>query len=442
MSVTSTPSRSCILLADDDEISLAVTGAHLRALGHEVVAVVGGRAAVDAIAEGAFDLVVTDLAMPEVDGLEVLAAATARRADLPVIVLSGRSDTRGVLDAIHSGAFDYVLKDGESSPLVAAVERALRQVHLARQNRELMERLTRANELLEAEVAERTTQLRQSNRQLRAERSELESTVRQLQSTQLRLVQAEKVASVGMLTAGVAHEVNNPLAFLANNIEFIRDWVVRVADHGAAEPSGDLEPLPDLIDEAQDVLDTIDDCQFGFDRIAGIANQLKNFARPTDSEPQCLDPAVVVDALVRLTRPQLRDAADIECNLEDSCPVRAVPGHAQQILLNLVVNAAHAIPDDRRGRIELLSRREGAWVAIDVTDNGVGIADALRERIFEPFFTTRPDGDGTGLGLSISKELAEKMGGSLTCASVVGEGTTMTLRLPCWSEAAPQAATP
>ena len=417
--------HGAILLVDDDPIVLEVTAARLRNLGHQVVMACGGAEALTVSLRGV-DLVVTDLAMPDVDGFAVLSHVHAHDPMTPVIVLSGHTEMDCVLDAIRQGAFDYVLKDGTEEPLAAAVRRALSQVRLERRNIELVAELREVNHRLEDEIADRTAQLRASNEILRTEREQLRETVSTLKSTQARLIQAEKIASVGMLTAGVAHEINNPLSFLLPNVAYVGETIDAMVEQG--------RPFTRDSEEVVELKDLLGDCEFGLSRIEKVVGQLKLFARPDEPENSRVSLGEIVDTLLKFTRSEVRHYAEIHCDVDPACYVNVCVSQLQQVLLNLIVNAAHAIPDDRPGIISVRAYPNDDFVCIDVSDNGVGISQAEQVKIFEPFYTTRRDKEGTGLGLSISLELTKKMGGKLSVHSVEGQGTTMTVVLPACTE--------
>ena len=411
-----------ILLIDDNPIVLEVISTQLRNGGHDVVQAIDGATGLREFGASTFDLVITDVMMPKVSGIDVLRHVHQANRNIPVIVLSGRSDMELVLEAIHQGAFDYVPKDNKDAPLAAAVDRALKQVSLLRENRELLTQLQAANCELEHQVAERTAQLRLTNQHLLSDRERLKEALATLQATQSRLIQAEKIASVGMLTAGVAHEINNPLAFLLPNVMYVAEWVEKFSTERAVESAG-------LMSEVPDVLDVLKDCSHGLERIERIVSQLRVFSRQDESKMETVNVASAIHTVLKFSQAATRHSAKIECNVDETFNVFACSSQLQQILLNILVNAARAIPDDRDGIICIDVTNETDSVAIRVTDNGVGIAQEDQAKIFEPFYTTRRGSDGTGLGLSISLELTEKMGGTLEVESEVGAGTTMILRL-------------
>ncbi len=416
-----------ILVIDDNDLVVQVIRLHLEPAGHEVVTASSCDQAIELLGQSTFDVIVSDLQMPGIGGLGILAFVADNEIDSPVIMLSGNAETAMVLEAIHKGAFDYVLKDGHPAPLHSAVSRALAHVRLIRQNHALVDMLQEINQHLEEQVAERTQALSRTNERLSQESEELQRTIRDLQQTERRLFQADKIASIGMLTAGVAHEINNPLAFLMPNVETIHGWL-------EALPAG--TPMPEGLESRTEIMDLVGECGEGLTRIRDIVRQLSLFSRQDVPDPERVQVSSLVRTLVQFTSSEIKHHAELSFELDDSCFVLACPGHLHQVLLNLLVNAARAIPSETEGRIHLSVKQESGIVAIAVSDNGVGIAPGDIRKIFEPFYTTRRGAEGTGLGLSVSLELSKKMGGTIEVESVLGQGTTMTLRLPLSHERA------
>lgn len=414
-----------VLVIDDNDLVLRVIRGTLEPQGHEVVTVSEAPGAFEELQQSTFDVIVTDLQMPGIGGLGILGYVAQHQIDTPVIMLSGNAETSVVLEAIHKGAFDYVLKGSEPAPLHAAVTRALAHVRLVRHNQQLVLQFQEINQRLEQQVADRTRALQDINERLSEERYRLQRTVDELQKTESRLFQADKIASIGMLTAGVAHEINNPLAFLLPNVDLVRQWVLAVAPT-VIPPAGQ--------ETTDEVLEVLGECSEGLQRIRNIVSQLSLFSRQDVPNAERLQVSALVKTLLQFTSSEIKHHAELTSTVDDSCYVLACPGHLHQVLLNLLVNAARAIPGERAGRIHLEVKSEPGVVVISVEDNGVGIAPENLRKIFEPFFTTRRGGEGTGLGLSISLELAQKMGGSIEVESTLSIGTTVRLRVPSSSD--------
>jgi signal transduction histidine kinase len=427
-SVNEAPGR--VLLIDDSPVVLEAVGALVESWGHQVCTAERADAGLRALEREHFDLVVADISMPGMDGLELLAELRKRGLELPVIMLSAANDTRTVLQAIHDGAFDYVEKEGGLEPLESAVQRALEHIRLVRENRRLLEEQRRMNQLLEEKVRARTLELEEVNRRLQAEHGELARAVDALRQTQSQLIQAEKMATIGLFTAGIAHEINNPLAFLLPDFEELERWVSTYRsgqDPNAVMTQTELEQL-------------LKDCRHGLQRIGRIVKQIAVFAHQSSNEIGRVEPSTgAANAMRLLEKEAQRARARIICRL-DGCPaVRANADQFQQVLFNLVLNAIQGLDPARAdGRIEIEFRQHGADMLITVTDNGRGISARNLEKVFEPFFTTKRVGEGTGLGLSICRRLVQRMGGRLELTSREGHGTTAFLVLPAWEAVALQ----
>ncbi|MEN0063813.1 MAG: ATP-binding protein [Myxococcota bacterium] len=234
-----------------------------------------------------------------------------------------------------------------------------------------------------------------------------------------QLARASLLASVGTLSAGVAHEVNNPLAYVIGNLHYLRDQ---------------LRKQPDL----QDLDEPLADALEGADRIRQVVADLMATARPPTEGVASVDPEPIVKTCLRITDNQLRHRARVVFDAQETPPVRADALRLNQVLLNLLLNASEALPegDAAHHRVTIRLRYEPIHrtIRIEVEDTGHGIRDADLPHVFDPFFTTRPAGSGIGLGLSICRSVIEGLGGTIAVRSEFGRGTTFTVRLP---EAAP-----
>jgi signal transduction histidine kinase len=242
---------------------------------------------------------------------------------------------------------------------------------------------------------------------------------RERAALEAQLVVAGRMASVGTLAAGVAHEINNPLACVASNLGFVADQL--------EVPWEEVGPeLRAEVDQA------LADAREGVGRIRDVVDDLRVFARGRDDEPQPVDVRRVMRAAATMVRPELRDRARIELELSDVPPVRASEARLCQVFVNLLVNAAHATPpgapDDHP--IRLYARARGTEVIAEVRDSGRGIPPEVLPRVFEPFFTTKGPGGGTGLGLSVCHGIVSALGGSIEAESEPGRGSTFRVRLP------------
>jgi PAS domain S-box-containing protein len=233
-----------------------------------------------------------------------------------------------------------------------------------------------------------------------------------------QLVMADRLASVGRLAATVGHEINNPLAFVLTNLELSLE---RLA--GGAVSADRAAEIAEMLREARE----------GAERVRHIVRDLKVFSRGDTEERAAVDPRRVLDSCVNMAKGEIRQRARLVKRYAETPRVLANEARLGQVLLNLLVNAAHAIPEDTGGEQEITvstaTDAEGR-VVIEVSDTGTGIPEDVKRRIFEPFFTTKTGGAGTGLGLSICQSIVTSLGGQITVESKVGKGTTFRVVLP------------
>ncbi len=256
-----------------------------------------------------------------------------------------------------------------------------------------------------------------------------------------QLQQADKLASLGQLVSGIGHEINNPNQFIRGNIKIIQqaldDIIPILNEYYKDHPDLKIARLRyDFFREHVGTL--INDMAHGSERIKGIVEGLKRFARRDEGLLiDSVDINTIVDASARLVHNQVHKHADIELDLAPQVP--SFTGNSQkleQVLINLIINAGQAMPDDRRGLIKVKTRAENSTISIEVSDNGKGMNEETLKHIFEPFFTTRRSKGGTGLGLAIAYRIIEEHGGKITIVSKPGVGTTFLIRLPLKKKAA------
>ncbi|MFY0562298.1 sensor histidine kinase [Archangium lansingense] len=242
---------------------------------------------------------------------------------------------------------------------------------------------------------------------------------RRLQRMQRELVTHEKLSSLGLLAAGVAHEINNPMAFVTSNVRSLsRDLAAQ-------------EELPEELREyVNDVLPATLD---GIRRVNAIVADLKRFARNDPEEPVEFDLNAEVSSALRLSQGERRGRCQVELELGELPPVMGQPRQIGQVVLNLLVNAVQAVPG-QGGVVKVRTRAEEEEVVVEVRDNGVGMSKEVLGQLFQPFFTTKPVGEGTGLGLAVAYGIITGHGGRIAVESELGRGTCFTVRLPVAAE--------
>jgi signal transduction histidine kinase len=279
--------------------------------------------------------------------------------------------------------------------------------------------------------------------------------VTQQKQLEAELAQAQKLESIGQLSAGIAHEINTPTQFIGNNIGFIKDAsaeffglvdrIAKLADNASggrvaecelreALRTVDLDYFRDEVPKA--IAQSID----GIERIQKIVGAMKEFSHPAiEKTPTDINRAI--ESTIIVASNEWKYVAEMTTDLDhDLPPVSVMPGSFNQVILNMVVNAAHAVSavaeggtecGGKKGSIAVSTRRVDGWAEIRIQDTGCGIPESIRERIFDPFFTTKPVGKGTGQGLAIAHDvIVKKHAGSIAVESAPGTGTTFVVRLP------------
>jgi signal transduction histidine kinase len=294
----------------------------------------------------------------------------------------------------------------------AGLLRALaQQAAIALRHAAAYDALIELNASLERRVLERTTELETANRSL-------EEALRELQAAEAQLVHSEKMASLGRLVAGVAHEINNPVSFIANSVAPLRRRLAKASDAPPSETAA-------LLREAEDLVGIM---ATGAERAAAIVKDLRSFSRLDEATRKPLDIREGLEVSLRLLEHRWRDRITVHRDYGDVPPIEGDPGQINQVFLNVLGNACDAIAAS--GNVWVTAVADRGAVRIAIRDDGPGIPTDLQSRIFDPFFTTKDVGAGTGLGLSISHGIIAAHGGSIELTSEPGEGATFTIVLP------------
>jgi signal transduction histidine kinase len=332
-------------------------------------------------------------------------ALGALEAELAV-PLWQRGELVGVLSAgpKRSGLF-YTAGDADFLRALA------HQAAIALQNAASYEKLVALNAHLEERVSERTEQLEATN-------SDLGAALQDLRRTQVQLVQSEKMASLGRLVAGVAHEINNPVSFIATSVTPLRRRLERAA--AAAPPE-----LLRLLAEAEEIVAIM---ERGAERTTAIVRDLRSFSRLGEATRKPVDLHDGIDTTLRLLEARWRDRITIHRDYGDLPPVECDPGQLNQVFMNVLANACDAIAT--RGNIWITTRVDGELVDVAIRDDGPGIPPDVVAHVFDPFFTTKGVGGGTGLGLAISHQVVTVHGGTIELETSPGAGTTVRIRVP------------
>lgn len=272
----------------------------------------------------------------------------------------------------------------------------------------------------------------------------IQETNARLEEAQNQLLQSEKMASIGQLAAGVAHEINNPIGFVNSNLGTLRRYVEQLLALTLAYARREREPADaelaalkqaaDLEFVAEDLPVLLADSEDGLSRVRKIVQDLKDFSRVDHADWQDADLNQGLESTLNVVMNEVKYRADVKRAYGTLPPVRCLAGQLNQVFMNLIVNAAHAMPAERRGTIALstgVETQDGRdWAWVEVGDDGCGMTPEVQRRIFEPFYTTKPVGQGTGLGLSMSFSIVQKHGGRIEVQSAPGEGTRFRVWVP------------
>jgi len=398
---------SRILIVDDQIANLTALTAVLEFAGCENVRCLNDSRQVCRIfVEFRPDLILLDLHMPHLDGLAVLDQLNKlipKDDYLPVLVLTGDGSSEAKERALSHGASDFLSKPLNHTEVELRVKNLL-------QTRWLHSQLKEQNVSLERQVRE-TTSLAE----------ELAQTNHRLRQAQGQLVQSEKMASLGQLVAGIAHEINNPLAFVINNIFVIQEQLTKLASE---VPNGHPATLPTI----NKMRTRVAHMREGTDRVGDLVAKLRTFSRLDEGQIKTIDIHESIESVLLFLRHKMENRIEVERSYNATGDLTCLAGELNQVLMNVIGNAIDSI--EAAGRISLSTNvRDGNFV-IAVRDTGKGIPENIRDKVFEPFFTTKPIGQGTGLGLAISYGIIQAHRGSIEFSSEIGKGTEFILKIP------------
>ena len=403
-----------ILVVDDDPGNLGILGQLLHPHYQVMAAPSGERALQIAAGEAKPDLILLDVLMPGMDGYDVLARLRDNPAtrDIPVIFVTGLDSVEDEEKCLALGAVDYLAKPYRPPIVLARVN-----IHL--ELKRARDRLANQNVYLEAELSRRQ---------------------KENESIQRHLLQSDKLAAIGQLAAGVAHEINNPIGFVSSNMgsleRYVKD-ILEVLDFCAGLAGEDEKALAAVQEIKQqknfdylrgDIRQLIAESQDGLQRVRKIVDDLKSFSRVDEANWQLADLHAGIESTLNMVWNELKYHCTVHKEYGELPEVWCLPSQINLIFMNLLVNAGQAIAG--KGDITIRTGRRGEEVFVAIADTGAGIPPEVQRRLFEPFFTTKPVGKGTGLGLSLAWGVVQKHGGRIEVDSTPGQGSTFTVWLP------------
>lgn len=431
MSSQDMSSNGRVLIVDDMTANLEVLGETLTEAGYTVATAIDGERALKRVQTHPPDLILLDVQMPGINGFETCQQLKANpaTASIPVIFMTALADTDSIVRGFTLGAVDYITKPFQEPELLARVHTHLQLSHMTRN--------------LEQAVAERT--------------GELQAALTQLHQSQLQLVQNEKMSALGNLVAGIAHEINNPLGFIAGNLQpaqhYIHDLLKLIDGYQAElpQPSPTLQATIAEMDLAylrEDLPKLIASMKDSVNRIRHISTSLRAFSRSDSDRPIPFNIHEGIDSTLlilkhRLKANESRPEIEIVRDYGEIPEVECYAGQLNQVFMNILSNAIDALEEASQTRsfaeiqnnpnqITIGTRTiADQQVQIRIQDNGIGISKEIEEKIFDYLFTTKSIGEGTGLGLAISRQIVvEKHGGTLNVESELGQGTAFIIQIP------------
>lgn len=402
--------RHTILLVDDDETATKRLSRILSKEGYEVFTANDGKEGLAIINQNKIDILIADIEMPIMGGIELLQKVKKFQKDIEVIMMTGFGDESLAIEALRKGAINYLRKPIDLDEVLIAIEQAVERILLYRnqlyRDRELKinsQIVSKINEELERRIEERTLEITQ---------------------VQSQLFQTSKLATLGEMAAGLAHELNQPLAGLSLCTTNMKKLKQR-----------------DLLTDAE-IDETIENIEGIIKRMSKIIVHIRTFARQDLQKFKPTNINESAENALNLMEEQLRlNSIEVKRNFDFNIPqINGEPYQIEQIVINALSNAKDALTQKEnsdmsrlsgwRKSIELKTSFANEWACIDVIDNGMGMSKEVKEKIFEPFYTTKEVGKATGLGLSISYGIIESHKGRIDVSTEEGRGTTISIKLP------------
>jgi signal transduction histidine kinase len=378
--------RPSLLVADDEPDMLRFLKSQLDP-HYRVLEAVDGQQAVDKAGQFLPDIILLDMMMPEKDGLQACREIRARSSTqtIPVILLTARADEETKLAALGAGASDFLAKPFSTTELHVRIKNLV-------ESHQFQIKLSKQNQILE-------------------------STIDQLKETETLLVQTEKMVSLGRMSAGIIHEINNPLNYATTGLFTLRNKGKLLAPEQRAEYD-----------------DILNDVEEGIGRVKSIVTDLKTFTHPDTEQVDYVDSTAIITSALRFLSSEWKDKVDVKQNLAAGLNIRGNRNKLLQVFVNLLQNSLDALKrknfTDEKPSISIDSALTGAKVVVTIRDNGEGIEASTLDKIFDPFFTTKDVGEGMGLGLTICYRIIEEYDGHISVRSERGKFCEFKLEFP------------
>lgn len=365
-------------------------------------------------------VILLDLVMPEMDGLMLLRWFRSHSAtrDIPIIMLSSKEEPELKAEAFAQGANDYLIKLPDAVELIARI-----RYHSKAYNN--LKALTNAT----------------LTAQLQAQ--QLEHTLKELQKTQVQLIQTEKMSGLGRMVAGVAHEINNPVNFIYGNFDYLENYVysllnlIKLYQQEYPQPSSKIQEEFTAINldfMIEDLCKMISSMKFGTERIREIVLSLRNFSRLNQAEKKRVNIHEGIESTLLILNHRIKQGIEIVKHFDNLPLIECYPAQLNQVFMNIISNAIDALQEVKEeAQKQIVIKTEtinDKFIRVTIKDNGPGIDSKIQNKIFEPFFTTKPVNQGTGLGLAISYQIIQKHSGNVDVRSDLGKGTEFVIEIP------------
>ena len=412
--------RPSILIVDDVPANLNLLTGILKQHGYKVRPAPSGSLALEAARHAPPDLILLDIHMPEMDGFEVCRCLKADDAlkEIPVLFISALTETKDKIQAFDAGGVDYITKPFQVEEVLARV-----RTHM---------------------------ELRRIRRELKRKNKRLKKTLNDLKTAQIRMIQSEKMAALGVLSAGVAHEINNPVNFIKTSILSLQrdvDDLLKVANLGASCCRDSIEPGCTEIKILQEELEyeTIlteipglcGSILEGIRRTEEIVRSLRTFARHDEMMSKAVDIHEIIDSALIMLRNRYKRTVNVVKDYGNVPLICCHVGKMSQLMINVLANAIDAIENKESSeehqitiKTEALERDNRLYAVVHIADTGTGIPEELIHKVFDPFFTTKEVGKGIGLGLFITSNIVQEHKGTIEVSSPPGQGATFSIFLP------------
>ncbi|MGQ4645922.1 response regulator [Lyngbya aestuarii] len=434
------PENFLILVVDDINQNLQVIGDILEEVGYETTFATSGKQAIERIKKAKPDLILLDLMMPEMDGLEVCNQLKMNLLyrSIPIIFITASHEQKYLVKAFKQGAVDYITKPFQGEEVLVRIENQLR-LRLQEQ------------------------QLQQFAQQEQEKATKLEATLQKLKQTQTQLIQAKKMSSLNQIVAGIAHEINNPINFISGNLYYVHSYFHNLLSLVQIYQEIYPNPCPQIL-QCQDEMEfnflkedwqsLINSMQIGAERISQLILSLRRFSQLDNSNLKSTNIQEEIDNILmllqyRLSAVENRPEIQVIKQYNQLPKITCYTSQLNQVFMNLLSNAIEALDEKAQDKgaifqepptitisTEVVTNNNtflptSNVVAIQIADNGCGINQEAQQQIFDPFFTTKPLGNGMGLGLAISYQIVvDTHKGDIRCISFPGKGTQMIVEIP------------